>query len=141
MFVDSQNHAHSYEDQVRYFIYVMERAMYAADMEGVGTICWLGDYTGWTLRNNPPFKMSMELLAIVQRHYPCLIGNNLILNHPTYFQVLYSSLSPFFSAQTMAKIKFVNKNELKEKVRPLPLGLPRPVSRRLVAPYFLLLSI
>lgn len=81
----SRQNTTSHDDQVRFFIYCMERAMQVADDCGVGEIVWLMDYSDWQLKHNPPYRTSMELLSILQRHYPGLVGSYIVYKPPAYW--------------------------------------------------------
>jgi hypothetical protein len=68
------------------------------------------DFTGYTLRNAPPFKTSLETLKILQDYYCERLGEALLLNPPGVFRFLWKLIRPFIDKRTLAKINFLPRN-------------------------------
>lgn len=62
------------------------------------------DYTGWTLANSPPFKTSMEVLNILQNHYPERLRRAILINAPFLFSAFWNLIYPFIDPVTQQKI-------------------------------------
>lgn len=68
------------------------------------------DFTGYTLRNAPPFKTSLETLKILQDYYCERLGEALLLNPPGVFRFLWKLIRPFIDKRTLKKINFLPRN-------------------------------
>lgn len=61
------------------------RAILQKTSGGLGKLCIVIDYVGFTLRNAPPMKTSMASLNIVQNHYPETLGRAFFVSPPFFF--------------------------------------------------------
>ena len=53
---------------------------------GLGKLCVVMDYVGFTLRNAPTMRASMATLNIVQNHYPETLGQAFFVSPPFVFR-------------------------------------------------------
>ena len=67
------------------------------------------DYNGWTLANSPPFKTSLEVLNILQNHYPERLKRAVFINAPFVFSAFWNLIYPFIDPVTQHKI-FIFRN-------------------------------
>uniref|UniRef100_A0A7S0VLS0 CRAL-TRIO domain-containing protein n=1 Tax=Polytomella parva TaxID=51329 RepID=A0A7S0VLS0_9CHLO len=102
------------DNQIRYLIYCLEWASKLADDTGVGKMCWLLDFEGYSLRNAPPIRTSLHCNHILQNHYPERLGCAVCYHSPTLFSLTWKAVSPFIDPVTKGKIHFVSKGS-KEK--------------------------
>lgn len=77
----------NHEMQIKYFVYVMERASYLTDKAGLDKMCWVLDCPGYSMKTAPPMKTSMETLRIMQDHYPERLGEAICYKPPTLWTV------------------------------------------------------
>ena len=68
------------------------------------------DFTGYTMRNAPSLKSSLETLKILQDYYCERLGEALLLNPPSVFRFLWKLIRPFIDKRTLAKINFLPKS-------------------------------
>ncbi|KAF5836333.1 CRAL-TRIO domain-containing protein [Dunaliella salina] len=94
--------------QIRYLIYHLEIASRMADKAGVGKMCWLLDFTSYSLANAPPLKVSITCNSILQNHYPERLGLAVCWHAPTLFSMTWKAVRPFIDPNTQKKIHFIN---------------------------------
>lgn len=56
---------------------------------GVGKMCWLLDFQGYTFSNAPPLKVSLLVNSILQNHYPERLGCAVCYHAPTLFSMTW----------------------------------------------------
>lgn len=56
---------------------------------GVGKMCWLLDFTDYSLSNAPPLKVSIHCNNILQHHYPERLGMAVCYHAPTLFTLTW----------------------------------------------------
>ena len=62
------------------------RAILQKRSGGLGKLCVVMDYVGFSLRNAPSMKISMATLNIVQNHYPETLGQAFFVSPPFVFK-------------------------------------------------------
>ena len=75
-----------------------------------GKMTWLIDFGGYNRKNQPPFKVSMQTLHIVQNHYPERLGKAVNFQPPFLFELFYKAISPFVDPVTREKLVFLHKD-------------------------------
>lgn len=73
-----------------------------------GKMTWLIDYVGYNRRNQPPFKVSMQTLSIVQNHYPERLGRAVNFQPPFLFEIFWKAIRPFVDPVTRDKLVFLH---------------------------------
>lgn len=53
---------------------------------GLGKLCVMMDYVGFSLRNAPAMKISMATLNVMQNHYPETMGQAFFVSPPLVFK-------------------------------------------------------
>uniref|UniRef100_A0A7S3R0U0 CRAL-TRIO domain-containing protein n=1 Tax=Dunaliella tertiolecta TaxID=3047 RepID=A0A7S3R0U0_DUNTE len=96
------------ERQIKFLIYHLEIASRMADRTGVGKMCWLLDFTSYSLSNAPPLKVSITCNNILQNHYPERLGLAVCWHAPTLFSMTWKAVRPFIDPNTQKKIHFIN---------------------------------
>eukprot|EP00698_Gefionella_okellyi_P007105 TRINITY_DN172_c0_g1_i1.p1 TRINITY_DN172_c0_g1~~TRINITY_DN172_c0_g1_i1.p1 ORF type:complete len:291 (+),score=56.26 TRINITY_DN172_c0_g1_i1:269-1141(+) len=98
------------DTQVKLVIYTMEKCVQLLPKEHNGKMYQIMDLADWTLAESrrAPFSKSMETLNIMQNQFPERLGKLFTVNAPRWFSWFYKALSPFLSAETKAKIVFIN---------------------------------
>ena len=71
---------------------------------------WLIDYVGYNRKNQPPWKVSMQTLSIVQNHYPERLGRAVNFQPPLLFEIFYKAIRPFVDPVTREKLVFLHQN-------------------------------
>lgn len=71
---------------------------------------WLIDFGGYNRKNQPPWKVSMQTLHIVQNHYPERLGRAVNFQPPFLFELFYKAISPFVDPVTRDKLVFLHKD-------------------------------
>lgn len=104
-----------HEGQMKHLVYCLENAILNLP-EDQEQMVWLIDYGGWSLRNSPPMKTSLETLNILQNHYPERLAAAILYKPPYLFQAFWKIIRPFIDPITFHKIKFVYEhNEASKK--------------------------
>ncbi|KAL6760370.1 CRAL-TRIO domain-containing protein [Haematococcus lacustris] len=102
--------------QIKFLIYHLEIASRMADKLGVGKMCWLLDFQGYTLANAPPIRVSLTCNSILQNHYPERLGQAICYHAPTLFSMTWKAVRPFVDVVTQQKILFVDKGATGEEL-------------------------
>ncbi|KAJ9509641.1 hypothetical protein QJQ45_011363 [Haematococcus lacustris] len=87
-----------------------------AGCTGVGKMCWLLDFQGYTLANAPPIRVSLTCNSILQNHYPERLGQAICYHAPTLFSMTWKAVRPFVDVVTQQKILFVDKGATGEEL-------------------------
>ena len=87
----------------------MEHASRIADASSPdGKMAWLLDYVGYTRHNQPPWKVSLSTLSIVQNHYPERLGRAVNFKPPLLFEIFWKAIRPFVDPVTRDKLVFLS---------------------------------
>lgn len=73
-----------------------------------GKMTWLLDYVGYTRSNQPPWKVSLATLSIVQNHYPERLGRAVNFKPPLLFEIFWKAIRPFVDPVTKEKLIFLS---------------------------------
>ncbi|GBF97732.1 hypothetical protein Rsub_10896 [Raphidocelis subcapitata] len=95
--------------QVQFLIYCLEHASRLADAQRVGKMTWLIDFVGYSMRNAPSVRTSIEVLHILQNHYPERLGCAVCYSAPSLFSLTWKAVSPFIDPVTKKKVDFAEK--------------------------------
>ncbi len=97
------------ELKLKYVVYIMENASRIADASSPdGKMAWLLDYVGYTRHNQPPWKVSLSTLTIVQSHYPERLGRAVNFKPPLLFEIFWKAIRPFVDPVTREKLVFLS---------------------------------
>ncbi|GAX82158.1 hypothetical protein CEUSTIGMA_g9586.t1 [Chlamydomonas eustigma] len=105
----------THETQIKFLVYDLEMASAIADKTGVGKMCWILDFGGYSLSNAPPIKVSLHCNNILMNHYPERLGLAICYHSPTLFSLTWRAVSPFIDPVTKQKIIFVDKGPKEQK--------------------------
>src|SRR5579871_4446538 len=102
--------------QVQQLVYSLERAI---DMmpQGVETLALLVDFKHSSSSKNPSAGTGIQVLHILQTHYPERLGKALVINCvasafitltvvPSFVKIFFKLISPFIDPNTREKLKF-----------------------------------
>ncbi|WPT11003.1 Phosphatidylinositol transfer protein 3 [Picochlorum sp. SENEW3] len=96
------------ELKLKYVVYIMEHASKIADESAPdGKMTWLLDYVGYNRQNQPPWKVSLSTLSIVQNHYPERLGRAVNFKPPWLFELFWKAIRPFVDPVTREKLVFL----------------------------------
>lgn len=97
--------------RIRWVVYVMEMASKIADeCSPDGKMTWLIDFVGYNRKNQPPWKVSLQTLNIVQSHYPERLGKAVNFKPPFLFELFWKAIRPFVDPVTREKLVFLNES-------------------------------
>ena len=97
------------ELKLKYVVYIMEHASRIADASSPdGKMAWLLDYVGYSRQNQPPWKVSLSTLSIVQNHYPERLGRAVNFKPPLLFEIFWKAIRPFVDPVTRDKLVFLS---------------------------------
>ncbi|CAK0736266.1 hypothetical protein CVIRNUC_000718 [Coccomyxa viridis] len=100
----------STDGQIKFLVYTLEIASQRADASGQGKLTWLVDMDGYSIRNAPSLRVSMQTLNILQSHYPERLGMAVCYHAPRLFSFSFKALQPFIDPATSKKIQFVSRD-------------------------------
>ncbi|KAJ3146761.1 hypothetical protein HDU89_006016 [Geranomyces variabilis] len=109
--VPRKEHTKTYDRQLRYVVYNLERAIRAMP-PGVESLNILIDYEGLSVFTAPPASQSKKVLQILGDHYPERLGKGFIFNPSWYLWAFFKIIGPFIDPITRSKIHFVNLKKL-----------------------------
>lgn len=100
-----------YPSNVKHVVYNLERVCAVADRimpEGSPSrphkMGILIDYDGYSVFNAPPMSVSMEILNILQNHYPERLFKCYFINPPWIFNAFFKLINPFIDPVTTKKV-------------------------------------
>lgn len=76
-----------------------------------GKMTWLLDHVGYNRKNQPPWKVSLLTLQIVQNHYPERLGRAVNFQPPFLFELFWKAIRPFVDPVTRDKVVFVHQGD------------------------------
>ncbi|KAJ3151611.1 hypothetical protein HDU86_006030 [Geranomyces michiganensis] len=109
--VPRKEHTKTYDRQLRYVVYNLERAIRAMP-PGIESLNILIDYEGLSVFTAPPASQSKKVLQILGDHYPERLGKGFIFNPSWYLWAFFKIIGPFIDPITRSKIHFVNLKKL-----------------------------
>lgn len=97
------------DERVKWLVYTLEQAARLADeWSPDGKMTWLIDFVGYNSKNSPPFKISLQVLSILQNHFPERLGCAVSYKPPMLFNILWRAVSPFVDPNTRDKLVFLS---------------------------------
>ncbi|KAJ4913888.1 Sec14p-like phosphatidylinositol transfer family protein [Raphanus sativus] len=96
----------SAEGNIKHLVYLLENAILNLP-RGQEQMSWLIDFTGWSMAANAPMKTTLDIVYILQNHYPERLGMAFLYNPPRLFQAGYKAIKYFLDPRTAQKVKFV----------------------------------
>ena len=106
---DRRQNSKDYVAQVESVINCLERTAATMDRSaGVEQWVFMFDFAGYSMSNAPPMHVSREVLDVFQSRYPERLGLAVMIDVPWLWSITFKAISPFLSASTKAKIRFVS---------------------------------
>lgn len=96
----------SAEGNIRHLVYLIENSILNL-AEGQESMSWLIDFTGWTLRTQVPVRTALEIINVLQSHYPERLAVAFLYNPPRIFEAFWKAVKYFLDPKTSEKVKFV----------------------------------
>lgn len=97
------------DERVKWLVYTLEQASRMADASAPdGKMCWLVDFVGYNSKNSPPLKISLQVLSILQNHFPERLGRAVSYQPPLLFNIAWKAISPFVDPLTRDKLVFLS---------------------------------
>ncbi|KAK9749624.1 hypothetical protein RND81_02G139200 [Saponaria officinalis] len=97
------------EGNIRHLVYMLENAILNLP-EGQHQMCWLIDFTDFSMTKNSSVGTTREIINIFQNHYPERLGFQFLYNPPRIFQAFWNVVKYFLDPKTFEKVKFVYPN-------------------------------
>ncbi|KAL9241642.1 hypothetical protein vseg_015729 [Gypsophila vaccaria] len=94
------------EGNIRHLVYMLENAILNLP-EGQEQMCWLIDFTDFSMTKNSSVRTTREIVNIFQNHYPERLGLEFLYNPPRIFQAFWNVVKYFLEQKTFEKVKFV----------------------------------
>lgn len=95
------------EASVRHLVYLLENAIMNLG-EGQEQMCWLIDFSGFTMKTKVSVKIAADVINILQNHYPERLDVAFLYNPPRIFHAFWKAIKYFLDPKTFQKVKFVN---------------------------------
>ncbi|KAL3723845.1 hypothetical protein ACJRO7_035937 [Eucalyptus globulus] len=96
----------SAEGNIRHLVYLIENSILNL-AEGQESMSWLIDFTGWTLRTQVPVRTALDIINVLQGHYPERLAVAFLYNPPRIFEAFWKAVKYFLDPKTSEKVKFV----------------------------------
>ncbi|XP_074295222.1 uncharacterized protein LOC141623079 [Silene latifolia] len=96
----------STEGNIRHLVYMLENAILNLP-EGQEQMCWMIDYTGFSMSTNISVRTTRDIINILQNHYPERLAVAFLYNPPRIFQAFWKVVKYFLDPKTFQKVKFV----------------------------------
>eukprot|EP00698_Gefionella_okellyi_P008547 TRINITY_DN2122_c0_g1_i2.p1 TRINITY_DN2122_c0_g1~~TRINITY_DN2122_c0_g1_i2.p1 ORF type:complete len:462 (-),score=107.02 TRINITY_DN2122_c0_g1_i2:941-2122(-) len=98
------------DPQIKLFIYCIERCVNLLPASSDGKLYYLLDLKNWSMGDSRkvPFSKALEMLHVLQDHYPERMGKAFVVDAPRWFSWFFKALGPFIAAETRQKLVFVN---------------------------------
>ncbi|KAI6700210.1 hypothetical protein NL676_014534 [Syzygium grande] len=96
----------SAEGNIRHLVYLIENSILNL-AEGQESMSWLIDFTGWTLRTQVPVRTALDIINVLQSHYPERLAVAFLYNPPRIFEAFWKAIKYFLDPKTFEKVKFV----------------------------------
>ncbi|KAK3413941.1 hypothetical protein EUGRSUZ_I02445 [Eucalyptus grandis] len=96
----------SAEGNIRHLVYLIENSILNL-AEGQESMSWLIDFTGWTLRTQVPVRTALDIINVLQSHYPERLAVAFLYNPPRIFEAFWKAVKYFLDPKTSEKVKFV----------------------------------
>ncbi|KAF8012484.1 hypothetical protein BT93_I0605 [Corymbia citriodora subsp. variegata] len=96
----------SAEGNIRHLVYLIENSILNL-AEGQESMSWLIDFTGWTLRTQVSVKTALDIINVLQSHYPERLAVAFLYNPPRIFEAFWKAIKYFLDPKTSEKVKFV----------------------------------
>ena len=99
---------HNHDASLKNLVYNLEKTIACMDSKGKQEkLTLIIDYYGYSMRNSPPMKTSIDTLKIIQDHYPERLFRAYIVRQPWIFNAFWTAITPFLDHVTKAKIVMV----------------------------------
>lgn len=109
--------------KVKFVVYVMERASQIADASSPdGKMTWLLDFVGYSRQNQPPWRVSLSVLNMVQNHYPERLGLAVNFKPPLLFEIFWKAIRPFVDSATRDKLVFLGGKDAEDGMVQVHMG-------------------
>ncbi|KAF2290729.1 hypothetical protein GH714_015205 [Hevea brasiliensis] len=105
-------------DNIRHLAYVIENSILNL-AEGQEQMSWLIDFTGLSLSNSMSIGTGVDIIKILQNHYPERLAVAFVYNPPRIFEAFWKAVKCVLNSKTSEKVKFVypNNKESEEVMR------------------------
>ena len=78
------------EERMQWLVYTLEAACALADAGAAdGKMTWLIDFVGYTRKHQPPIKVTLHTLSLLQNHYPERLGLAVCFQPPLLFDLAW----------------------------------------------------
>ena len=105
--------ASSYETQLRFLVYMLERASNLMS-EGVHQLIWLIDFSDFSTSGAPPISQCIETLKILANHFPERLAHCFFMDTPWLFKFFWATISTFVNQKTADKVVIVTNSASKQ---------------------------
>jgi len=105
------------DETMNLILYNMETAIKTGEERGVEQICFVCDLAGFGSKNMD-YEVTTRLLSLLSDCYPERLGQILLLNAPTIFNVFWRVVRPCIDPVTFKKIQFASKGVLCDFIDP-----------------------
>eukprot|EP01080_Neovahlkampfia_damariscottae_P001901 gene1901-1041_t len=105
--------ASSYDVQLKYLVYMLERACNLMS-EGVHQLIWLIDFSDFSTSGAPPISQCIETLKILANHFPERLAHCFFMDTPWLFKFFWATISAFVNQKTADKVIIVTSSSSQE---------------------------
>jgi len=93
-------------------VHIMEQSIGQMEAGGADTICFIANCSGMTYSDLPSINEALEVIKVLQSHYPKRLGRMVLVDAPMAVQWLWGAIAAAVNVNAKKKIEFRKSTEM-----------------------------